>query len=351
MKKASFIAATLGLFGALASSCLSDAAQTAPSGQENQQETVLHVETREAVIEVVARDRRNLPIADLAASEFEVYEFQEHGSRIQRRILWLRAMNPERKPIESESTKGFQVRSGAVCALDATVHYEIAIQASAEPGFHTILVRTTRAHIQLSFRRQYYVGLRRDNATPQELKRLVTPAALNEAACYHPLTPPTLAISARILDAAVGNTTRYEVVIKPESVGDVGIKGVEPRVDLDFGMCVFDDAGEVAGYLRSTIDHKLSTADITRLQDHGFVSMLETPGKEPPPLARLVVLDRNTGNLGIVDVAKPLPVAAQSKQERKKRKLIGDVRAFGAVTPSENASAATCTNSPSTPAL
>ena len=47
-------------------------AQSAPPAQQSGM--VLHIETREAVIDVVARDRDNLPIADLAANEFEVYD-------------------------------------------------------------------------------------------------------------------------------------------------------------------------------------------------------------------------------------------------------------------------------------
>jgi hypothetical protein len=257
---------------------------------------VLHIESREAVLDVVARDRHNLPITNLAANEFEVYEVPKHGGKIPSRILYLRTIDPERKDQEEDSAGGFHVSSGAVCALDATVHYQIAIQASPEPGYHTVLVKTTRSHVSLTFRRQYYVGHTRENATPEDLKKLVTPTALQEVACYHPLTLPTLAITAKVLDAPGGNTTRYAVVIKPESLSDIGINGAVPRVQLDFGMCVFDAAGEVADYLHSTVDHQLNAADIARLPDHGFVSFLEAPGPEPPALVRLAVLDRNSGN-------------------------------------------------------
>jgi hypothetical protein len=64
--------------------------------------------------------------------------------------------------------------------------------------------------------------------------------------------------------------------------------------------------------------------------------LLDASENEPPALVRLAVLDRNTGNLGIVDVSRPLPIATQASQAGKKRKLIGDIRAFGSVTPSED---------------
>jgi hypothetical protein len=297
---------------------------------------VLRIESHEAVLDVVARDPHNLPIADLAASEFEVYEIPKHGSKIPRRILYFRTIDPERKNQENDATSGFHVSSGAVCALDSAVHYQLAIPASSQPGYHTILVKATRPHVNLAFRRWYYVGLAKENATPKDLKMLVTPKALQEAACYHPLTPPTLAITAKVLDAGSGRATRYAAVIKPESLSQIGISGALPRVQLDFGMCTFDDAGEVIDYLHSTVDHQLNAADIARLQDRGFVSLLDAPGKEPPILARLAVLDRNTGNLGIVDVSRPLPIDAQTGHAKKKRRFIGDIRAFGSVTPSES---------------
>jgi hypothetical protein len=316
--------------------CPSAPAQAAPSGQEPEPAVLLHLETREALLDVVARDRHNLPITDLAANEFEVYEIPERGARIARRILSLRTIDPERKDQEDDATGGFHVSSGAVCALNSAIHYRIAIPASSQPGYHTIQVKTTRPHVNLTFRQRYYVGLTRENATPKELKKLVTPEALREAACYHPLTPPTLAITAKVLDTAGGNATRYAAVIKPESLSQIGINSAIPRVQLDFGMCIFDADGEVADYLHSTVDHQMNDADIARLQNRGFVSLLDAPGKEPPVLARLAVLDRNTGNLGIVDVARPLPIDAQTVHAKKKRQLIGDIRAFGSVTPGEN---------------
>jgi hypothetical protein len=51
----------------------------------------------------------------------------------------------------------------------------------------------------------------------------------------------------------------------------------------------------------------------------------------------LAVLDRSTGDLGVVVVSRPLPVGAQTSKAKEKPRLIGDIRAFGSVTPRENA--------------
>ena len=322
----------------LAFPLLSATGQTPPPPtQEDPSGIVLRIDTHEAVLDVVARDRSNLPVADLTANDLQVYELPQHGRPIPRRVLYLRTTDPDHPSREEDAQNGFHVTSGAVCALDAAVHYRIAITASPQPGYHVVLVKTTRPHMHLTFRRRYYVGLTRENATSNDLKKLATPKALQEAACYHPLTPPTLALTANVLDAPGGNMTRYAIAIKPESLTDIGISGAVPRVQLDFGLCVFDAAGEIARYLHSTVDHELNSADLARLPSHGFVSLLEAPGPEPPALARLAVLDRTTGNLGVVDVSRPLPISAETKQAEKKRLFIGDIRAFGSVTPRTNA--------------
>ena len=327
----------LGATCLAASLCPPALAQSVSPPPQYDPGVVLHIESREAVIDVIARDRHNLPIADLAASDFQVYEVPNHGHPTPLHILYARTVDPAHNNQEEDATQGFHVSTGAVCALDAAVHYQIAIPASSQPGYHTVLVKTTRPHINLTFRRQYYVGFNRKNAAPKDLRKLVTPDALEEAACYHPLTPPTLALTAKVLQASGGNGTRYAVVIKPESLSDIGVYGAIPRVQLDFGMCIFDSDGEIARYLHSTVDHQLNSADMAKLPAHGFVSLLVAPGHEPPALARLAVLDRTTGNLGVVDVSRPLAVSAQQSHAEKRRKLIGDIRAFGSVTPSQNA--------------
>ena len=166
----------MSAFSAICLSCLAiaqlGAQEAAPNAPNDTPVLVLHMETREAVLDVIAHDRHNLPIADLKADELQVYELPKHGRRIPRRILAFRVVDPEQRTKVEESSVDFHVSSGAVCALNATVHYQIAIPASAEPGYHTILITTSRRHAAVTFRRRYYVGLSSANAAPQENPRV-----------------------------------------------------------------------------------------------------------------------------------------------------------------------------------
>lgn len=313
------------------------AAQTDSPNKANEPAMIFHVEAREAVIDVVAHDHQGAPVADMRPEEFQVYEVAEHGNKITRPVRSLSIVDPEQRTGDEGPKNRFRVSSGAVCALNAAVHYQIAILSSPHPGYHALQIKATRAHVDLTYRRQYYVGFTTESVTPRDLKKLVTPEALQEAACYHPLTTPTLAMTARVLDVTGGTATRFAAIIKPESLSLVGFSDTRSSLQLDFGMCIFDAHGEVTSYLHSSSDRVVDEAERSRILEHGLVNLLDIPGNAPPVLARLAVLDRMTGNLGIVDIARPLSVPQQLEEEKKRASLTGDIRGFGSVTPSENA--------------
>ena len=101
--------------------------------------------TREALLDVVARDRHGNPVNDLAASELHVFELGKHGKTTEKRILWMRTIDPHQDESQSETDEdGFRISWGAVCALKATTRYKLAIPVSPEPGYHEVMVKTTR---------------------------------------------------------------------------------------------------------------------------------------------------------------------------------------------------------------
>jgi len=298
---------------------------------------VLHITSREVVLDVVARDRHNNPVSDLTQGDLQVFELGEHQEISPRRIRSLRKIDPLLDASHAGATdSGFRISSGAICALNATTHYELTIQASPEPGFHRLLVNTTRPKVTLSFRHRYYVGPTSDDSHLPDHQVAAEGVALKEAACFHSLTPPTLAITAHPVVSPGAKTARYTVVVRPESLAGIGLEGTNTRVQLDFGMCTFDATGAMVEYLHSSVDSQLNAVELVRVQNRGLVNQLEIPS-DPPPLARLVVRDRETGNLGIVDVARPVSLAAQADSAAALPRPTGSIRSFGVVTPRESA--------------
>jgi hypothetical protein len=312
-------------------------AQDSPVGGAAEIPLVLRISAREVVIEVVARDQHHNPVTDLKEDEFQVFDAGKHADKAPRRILSMRTIDPHKDESRAgASESGFRISSGAVCALNATKHYQLAIQAAPEPGNHEIVVKTTRPSVTLSFRRRYYVGPAPDQVKPRDRKAATEDIALGEAACWHSSTPPTLALSAHPVVVPGEKSTRYVVAIRPESLPDIGFSESNTRVQLDFGMCTFDALGAFAQYLHSTLDRELTGKDFERAQQRGLSNVLEIPGAEPPYLARLVVRDRVTGNMGIVDVARPVTLAAQADKSKALKRPVGSVRSFGVITPREN---------------
>ena len=298
---------------------------------------MLHLTTREVVLDVIARDKNHNPVGDLAESDFQVFDVGKHADKNPKHILSMRVIDPHSDPTRAGGREsGFSIRSGATCALSATPHYELAIQASPEPGFHQILIKTTRAQVTLSFRHRYYVGEIPSISGAKERKGSAETIALGDAACFHTLTPSTLDITAHPIVVAGGKSTRYQVVVRPESLAGIGLNGTNTQVHLDFGMCTFDASGDLAQYYHTTSDRQLTPSEAERAQARGFESQLEIPG-DTPYLVRLVVREHETGNLGIVDVSRPVSLTGQGDSVKFRPPPVGTIRAFGVVTPLPNA--------------
>lgn len=316
-------------------SCFPMAAQDAQPNATSDAPMVLRVTTREVVLDVIARDKNHNPIGDLTENEFQVFDVGKHADKNAKHIISMRIIDPHRDSRHVGAAEGgFSIRSGATCAVSATPHYELAIQASPEPGFHQILVKSTRAQVTLSFRRHYYVGAAPTESAAKETKDSAESIALGDAACFHTLIPSTLAITAHPIVA--GDATRYEVLVRPESLSGIGLNGSNTRIHLDFGMCTFDASGDLAQYFHTSYEHQLTPDEVATAQIRGLGHILEIPGNVPH-LARLVVREHETGNLGIVDVSRPVSLAGQSDQDRFRPPPVGTIRAFGVVTPLPNA--------------
>jgi hypothetical protein len=313
------------------------AAQETPASAQPDVPLVLHITTREVVLDVVARDKNHNPVGDLAESEFQVFDVGKHADKNPKHILSMRVIDPHSDTGHAGGREsGFSIRSGATCALSATPHYQLAIQASSEPGFHQILIKSPRAQVSLSFRHQYYVGPTPTGSGPKESKDSSESIALGDAACFHTLLPSTLAITAHPIVVPGGESTRYTVVVRPESLSGIGLNGTNTRVHLDFGMCTFDTSGNVAQYFHTSSDRQLTPSEVADAQAHGLEKQLEIPG-DTPYLVRLVVREHETGNMGIVDVSRPVSLAGHGDQDKFHPPPVGTVRAFGVVTPLPNA--------------
>src|SRR5580692_229055 len=93
--------------------CLPMAAQETTPAAPAESPMVIKITTHEVVIDVLARDRHNNPVTDLAESELQVLEVGKHREKELHRILSVRIIDPHRDGSRAGSTdSGFRISSG-----------------------------------------------------------------------------------------------------------------------------------------------------------------------------------------------------------------------------------------------
>jgi hypothetical protein len=297
---------------------------------------VLKITTREVVVEVVARDRHNHPVNDLKQDELQVMEVGKHAQKLPKRILAFHVIDPAiAREREEQPSAGFRLTSGGGCAVSMTSHYELVYPASGESGYHEILVTTTRPHVTLSFRRHYYVG---ETVAPEKPRHSSNDfASLREAACYHSNLPSSISLTARLIPVTKAESLRYSLAVQGDSLAFIALTDETRRVQLDYGICTFDEEGTPMEFMHTSVERVLSQPEYEKALVRGLPNLLEIPRAEQPALTRFVVRDRATGNLGSLDVVRPLPSLDNGVKQKDTKPPIGSIRGFGSVVPRSGA--------------
>ncbi|HEY0796046.1 MAG TPA: hypothetical protein VGD64_09720, partial [Acidisarcina sp.] len=288
---------------ALAKQELSPSTSNAGGSPDRQIPFTIRVTTREVLVDVVATDSHGHPINDLIASDFQVFEVGGHSHKVRRMVSAFRVIDPA-EPVANAPSSGLRVTLGGGCAASTMLHYQLAYHPSADAwksGFHEVRLTTSRHDVRLSYRQRYFVG--ETAAQPGEFARNETreAAILQEAACYHSLTPLSISLSARLLQTGETDALRYALNVDADSLSFVSLSEETRRVQLDYGICTFDSEGKTLRYMSTSADRVLTSNEYSSAKTHGFPNRIEFPRLGDPALVRFVVRDRETGNLGAVE--------------------------------------------------
>ena len=278
----------------------------------------LHVNTREVVVEVVARDSNDHPIGDLKQSEFDIFEDAERFRKHLRVISAFRTVDPalERIDLNDNSRRRLVLPIGGRCEVHSTVHYEIAFHPTKWlSGYHSVLVTTTRRHTRLSYRMQYYLGVSDVGTQPTRRDAKGLDTDLQKAACYHANVPASLSLSVKQIDAQDALQLHYSLRVLPSSLDIAGIDEASHHVVLDYGICAFDTAGHILDYWHFSEDRSLGTAEAGKILSSGWPELIEVPRNDKPALVRAVVREPRSGNLGIIDLSTSVPTSSDDIEE------------------------------------
>jgi hypothetical protein len=306
---------------------------------------ILKVTAREVVVEVVAIDRHNHPVSDLKQNDFRIFEVGKDSQKTLLNISAFHLIDPTSPAGRADPlTAGFRVTSSGGCAAATTFHYELAYRPSADgwtSGYHEILITTTRLHVILLFRRHYYVGRTEAAVTmPVPPTEAAANLALQEASCHHLPMPSSISLTAELVQSGDSDSLRYSLVVRADSLAFIALSDEARRVQLDYGICTFDLAGVPLNFMHTSIEQVLEPIEYERALVHGFANLVEFPKLSSPALARFVVRDRATGNLGSIDVAATSDASNDMTQAkwladtRQRRSLLPqDTGSFGSVVP------------------
>ena len=317
---------------------------------------ILRMTVREIVIDVIAMDKHNHPVSNMQQSDFEVFMDAKGLPRSPLTISSFHVIaSAMPEPNGDTGAHGFRVNSSESCAIGRNSHYEIAFHpdpGDSSGGYHGILVITRRPHVKLIYRRRYYVGETQtlsEAGIPNEPKRN---AELQLAACYHPLVPPSISLSAQPVLTTDGSL-RFALAVETDSLVFIALSNEARQVQLDYGMCTFDAEGLPLTYGHTSIERVLTPLEYEQAMSHGFLEQIELPGEAEVALVRFVVRDRQTGNLGtltaaIANPARDALLAAQKEETTKLREsqaqsdiarigylpaIDGPIRSFGSIVP------------------
>lgn len=314
--------ATLVVFAITAVSSVNAFAATRPCIDQTVDQSgpyTLHVSTREVVIDLLATDSHGNPVRDLQTSDLTVFELPKGAKKLQRKITAFRIIDPSQadQP-QADNSAGFRVVAGGGCAISTTFHYQLAFQptsAGFASGYHEVAIASSRAHIRLSFHRRYYIG-ETITATQRVHDKSSADTQLQQAACVHTLTPLSIGLKARVIQTSATEPFRFALTIQPNSLGFASLTDDSRRVHLDYAACTFDQQGHTLSYSSYSAERVLSASEYAHTLSTGFSNLLDLPRKGDPALVRFVVRDRETGNLGSIDVSTTPPAEIHLSKEQ-----------------------------------
>jgi len=302
--------------------------QPPTSVQETNVPVTLRVTTREVLIDMIAIDNQGQTVANLRPGDLEVsvtsdgldlgstgkHRRPKAKNSAERESITSLRLNDPNAPQSSEDNArgGFQI--GAGCLVRATQHYQLAFRPGPEGwhgGNHKVAITTTRHGVKLIYLRQYYVGL--STPKPDANRSEAVEKSLRRAACDRSETPPSMSLRVKWMDTGRVDVLRYSVSIDADSLSFVTLEssapgsrvGIDRSVKLDYAACTFDSRGVPIHFYHSPLDATLTSADYARVLDRGLPHILEFPAPEKTAMARLVVRDRPTGNIGTIDLPYP----------------------------------------------
>lgn len=200
---------------------------------------------------------------------------------------------------------------------DANSYYELAYYPDAgdfRGEYHTIVVKTARSGVHLSYREGYYA---RPLASPESDSAKGAQAAdprLQRAACEDPLTATAILVMAKAIPPDEAGAAKYFLAVDPRMLTFSAPEPGTRELGMSVAVCTFDQTGQPVQFMQKNSVTKLNDEQFAAAS-HAITQTFQFAPKPGIKRVRLAVLDSVSGRIGSVDIpyeeaSNPAPAPA-----------------------------------------
>ena len=185
-----------------------------------------------------------------------------------------------------------------------TAYYELAYYPDAgdfRGEYHTIVVKTTRSGVHLSYREGYYA---RPLANPESDSAKGAHAAdpcLQRAACEDPLTATAILVMAKAIPPDEAGAAKYFLAVDPHMLTFSAAEPGTRELGMSVALGTFDQTGQPLQYLQKNSMTKLNDQQLAAAS-HAVTQTFQFAPKPGIKRVRLAVLDSVSGRIWSVDI-------------------------------------------------
>jgi VWFA-related protein len=186
---------------------------------------------------------------------------------------------------------------------DGSVYYELSFYPRSirwDGAFHSITVKTTRPHVHLEYRHGFYAE------DKDSLVKKLTSRDRAKDECDEPLPSTEIYLTAKAQESPDPEKIKYLLTVSPADL-QLPRAGDSRSLDILVATCLYDPRGNSGQYFDEEDSVSVSDADFRKWKSSGIPDFVTVKRDPSASKLRIVVVDKNSGLTGSVDVPLSLP--------------------------------------------
>ncbi|HKS81242.1 MAG TPA: VWA domain-containing protein [Candidatus Acidoferrales bacterium] len=181
---------------------------------------------------------------------------------------------------------------------DGAAYYELSFYPQGirwDGAFHSIVVKVTRPHLHLDYRRGFYA------VDSQTLLTQRSPSDRAKDACSAPLPSTDIYLTAKSQESADADKIKYLLTVSPGDL-QIPISGGSHSLDILVASCLYNARGDAGEYMEQEDTASVSDADFRNWKAAGIPDVVTVKRDPAATELRIVVVDKHGGLTGALDL-------------------------------------------------